>query len=569
MTGIQSRQSLRIPSDAEWTASRVGRLPPRWQNMLLGRWHKHQIKNYQAANIELREATDSFLSAGIPIAATDDDVCVFAEKAAQHCADLSRVLHEPIGLRLAMEQYCQRQKISPPHVNVKLGPALSRMTCEFWWRRKLRRRHGCELESAAIGLGIVSKSRDLYVSQERFEARAQQNRRNQKMLECTLATNEEGKTYSLLELAALSTSKKSNRRAELMTRVRGFDSIAQVNKHAGLFVTLTCPSRFHRYKTLQDGKLIIDNKKYDPTLTPAAGQKYLAQVWARIRAKLHREDIRIYGFRVSEPQHDGTPHWHMIIFCERHHASAVCAELLNYALHDTPEEIGALEHRCVIKAIDWSKGSAAGYIAKYISKNIDGEHVGQDFHQRAALESAKRVEAWASTWSIRQFQQIGGPPVSVWRELRRIASVPVDAPDALKIAHAAANKQLRDQVTGKPRVLWDKYCEAQGGVFCGRDACIKLVMEPAQGLGRYGEELSKRPSGVRITDSRVWIVASQRHSWTISRAPERRCGLTSSRTQSCSTWTRVNNCTRHTVMRTDFPPDKEAGTPLTLFALNS
>ncbi len=562
----------RYLSDAEWTRSRVDTLPPRWAARLLDKWQRTAEHDLYAANVFLRETTDSLRQVRIPLDASDSTVCEAARMLADRCSRLAELYPQAEPLREATERVCRRQNIEPPDQEMPNRPAIARMCCQQWWRRRLRRQHAQNVEAAAICIGYVNKNRDLYVSDERLRARTQQNERNTLSLEATIARNEIGEEFTLAELAATSTANRRNRRCELMTRFSGFEFIAIECSHAGLFATLTCPSRFHRHLTVNDGKTVLDNPRYDPCENPATAQEYLCKVWSRIRSALDRRGIGLYGFRIAEPQHDATPHWHMLFFCEPEHVEIVKEIFLRYALADSPDEPGAREHRCDFKAIDWSKGSAAGYIAKYVAKNIDGHGVGADLNGKPATESALRVDAWAATWGIRQFQQIGGPPIGVWRELRRIEQLPAGAPEHLRQAHDAVNKKTAIEGRDRASVAWDRYCKAQGGVFCGRNARIKLAMLVPETLTRYGEDPAPRPYGVETTSielyaspdaqqtitSRVvyWIAKSARHTWEIlfSKKPGTGRDVFSERTQSAQPWTSVNNCTATSTPSQDRTP---------------
>lgn len=71
------------------------------------------------------------------------------------------------------------------------------------------------------------------------------------------------------------------------------------------------------------------------------------------------------------------------------------------------------------KEIDPTKDNATGYIAK----NIDAEHVdGDEKAGTKADQGAQHACAWASWWGIRTFQQIGGTPIGIWRELPHISN---------------------------------------------------------------------------------------------------------------------------------------------------
>lgn len=524
-------------------------LPKRWRVRLWARVES-QVGGYPGrakyatgaaayqVKTEIERAAAMLAGARVPLDARDADVCARAAALADWCLSLGNLSElRAVALRqdgnpafwpklaAKLVDVAENQGVEPPPERRGARSQCARLMCALWWRRALRKLHARTVEGAAIGLGFVHKQAERYVSDDSYHRRQQQNRRNAATLERTLATNEHGQEFTLAELAAKGTANKSIRRAELMTRIAGFERIARELGHAGSFITITCPARMHRWRTVAGGR-VIENPKFDGTL-PREAQQYLSKLWARARAKLARQEIRLYGFRIAEPQHDGTPHWHCLFFHEPQHAAAIAAVIRHYALQDSPDERGAHARRVDVKAIDWDKGSAAGYIAKYVAKNIDGHALDTDLTGETILTVPQRVEAWAATWGIRQFQQVGGPPVTVWRELRRVKVMPDNAPAALRDAHTAVN---RDDTEGEERAAdWAAYVTAQGGVYCGRGYVVRLDTIARDGAGRYGDGLGAGTVGVwawgteRVIDGlcdymrRVRVaVVSARYEWTIT-----------------------------------------------------
>lgn len=472
---------------------------------------------YVAANCELRELDKKLWLRGVgSVSITDDGIRWLADKRA-HKIDrfIRRALRvsDIENVAKKVELMCEfhnmefpieiKKSDTPDDIIKKYLGGMARVSCPKWWRRQLRKKIIRHAESILREEGFVRFKKAAYISNWAFRRWQGSQRRNAATLQQLDAVNEEGEAVTLAECAEASVSNPKNRVAELIVRSKGYEAIADSDNWHGLFLTLTCPSKFHAQKH-GGGK----NPKFNGA-TPVEAMQHLNKMWQLIRAKWARNGIRCFGFRVCEPHHDGTPHFHMALFLNPELADLAKKIFAAYALLIDGEEEGAKEHRCKCVDIDKGKGTLTGYLLKYITKNITGDGVDLDFEGDVdGQEGAARVRAWASIWGIRQFQQIGVTPVTVWRELRKRSG--------LFEEHEAVPQEVREIKLAAESQDWASFCRLMGGALCKR---VDLILRPyylevCNKFNQYGDDV-KRLIGLGMAFKKKFI-STRAHVWHIA-----------------------------------------------------
>lgn len=485
----------------------------------------HANKGRCGANLFMLDIRDELSTQNLNFAANDDEVVAYAKRKANEFRRLSGIattsassvqmlcdlVYHKYGLQPPLKSHLGADTVTVTvtapgtdgtvPVTVSVMGVIGRLCDERWWRRALRNLHIRNVEAKAIALGLVKRGREKYVSNVTLQRIRKQKRRNRKILEQCIATNELDQQFTLQELVDVSVSNPTNRRNELMARIAGFDKIAVASGHAATMYTITTPSCMH--PSVTKGDRSYKNPNYDGT-TPLQANKYLNKVWQKIRAELARRNIRVYGFRIAEPHQDATPHWHILLYVPSEQSQALEQVIRHYALEHSPDEAGAQMHRVNVVPIDRSKGTGVSYVAKYIAKGIDGHGLDMDIDGGEGSSAAERVNAWAKTWGIRQFQQIGGPPVTLWRELRRISG------DGL----TGLLKALWDATNAG---LWDQFVMLMGGPQATRkDLPISLAKQWNDKPNRYQEPTGEEIIGIAYGNV---TIPTRIHQWTVVHKP--------------------------------------------------
>ncbi|HHT7538534.1 TPA: replication endonuclease [Raoultella planticola] len=457
----------------------------------------------------------------------------------------------------AFERLRRKKRRRNPVPYELIPGSLARMLCADWWYRKMWQMR-CEWREEQLrAVCLVNKKASPYVSYEAVIHKREQRRKSLEFFRSHELTNEQGDTLDMEDVVNASSSNPAHRRNEMMACVKGLELIAEMRGDCAVFYTITCPSRFHA--TLNNGR---PNPKWT-SATVRQSSDYLVDTFAAFRKAMHKRGMRWYGVRVAEPHHDGTVHWHLLCFMRKKERRAITALLRKFAIREDREELGNnTGPRFKSELINPRKGTPTSYIAKYISKNIDGRGLANEISKetgRSLRDNAEHVNAWASLHRVQQFRFFGIPGRQAYRELRLLAGQAARQQSDKKVgAPVLDNPRLDAVLAAADAGCFATYIMKQGGVLVPRKHhLVRTAYELNDEPSTYGDH------GIRIYG--IWSpivegrICTHAMKWKMVRKAVDVQEATVDQ-GACAPWTRGNNCPpveKMNYFESDLPGEKQ------------
>ncbi|HAS1186147.1 TPA: replication endonuclease [Enterobacter cloacae] len=439
----------------------------------------------------------------------------------------------------AFEQLRRKKRRRKPVPYDLIPGSLARMLCADWWYRKLWQMR-CEWREEQLrAVCLVNRKASPYVSYEAVIHKREQRRKSLEFFKSHELVNADGDTLDMEDVVNASSSNPAHRRNEMMACVKGLELIAEMRGDCAVFYTITCPSRFHA--TLNNGR---PNPKWTSE-TVRQSSDYLVDTFAAFRKAMHKAGLRWYGVRVAEPHHDGTVHWHLLCFMRKKDRRTLTTLLRKFAIREDRPELGNnTGPRFKSELINPRKGTPTSYIAKYISKNIDGRGLAKEISKetgKSLRDSTEHVSAWASLHRVQQFRFFGIPGRQAYRELRLLAGQAArQQADKKAGAPVLDNLRLDAVLAAADAGCFATYIMKQGGVLVPRKhhlvhTAYELNDEPST----YGDH------GIRIYG--IWSpivegrICTHAMKWKMVRKAVDVQEATADQGAGAP-WTRGNNC---------------------------
>jgi hypothetical protein len=446
-------------------------------------------------------------------ALTEAKVIKIASDCADACSDLTNKLISK-GESNENIKHTINKELNSLDVQQRKGKSvvgdIARYCCPKWWKRKLRTIHRRNFEHIAQFMGQVNEQRNIYISDHSLEKIKQGKKANKKFINTLLVINEEGSQFDLCDFVENSLSNPKNKYAELLMRMFGTAQYAKNKAYNAHLITILCPSEMK--SSFKYGDMNDDYNK-ESTLN---AHHFINKVWKNSRTAIDKLTKNFFGFRVVEPCHDGSPHWHLIVYTPANQSDSILAlfkkkveqvyshkgEQLSCSFD--VQEVNDKEVKNVIFYLVKSlEGKVAGnYCEKHLKSRL--------FHNKTDKEeekenNKKRIFAWSSLWGIRQFQQFGMPPIGLWREARKIAN--------------KADINTRDIWCFSKNGDWPAFIESVGGSACKKvELKVKLHKVDSENCDCYGDRLGKVTIGLEIDGS---VYKSRVHDWVIKPKSDR------------------------------------------------
>jgi len=379
------------------------------------------------------------------------------------------------------------------------------------WVRRLRREQRQAVAHLSAILGLVGG----HGGQRRYASQIARDEHAAGMERCIAwarkheMTNGTGSKIPLEELLLAGPRKRF---ATLYTLTVALDDVMLARGMAAMMVTMTLPPEYH------PSPAAAGTSKYDVRLSPDAAVTELSRRFKKVREKLHRHGIRIFGYWVREPHKDGTPHLHALIYAKPEEM----ARIDGFVQRQFPEPDswdGSEKTRVAstVVTIDRSKGKATTYMMKYLVKTLgtagDGvlaaDQATDGDSDKHGLADRDGIAAWRAERGGKTFGLIGLAQGvrGQWKMLAGQASLErVGNVDAFN-----GHPRLVEIIAAMKEKRWGDALDMMGSVPGDEPPTVETVTEVC--ISAYGEE-RKRPVGIAAVGSEDGALLRDR-TWKI------------------------------------------------------